>query len=118
MQYSYREGENLILMDTETFDQLPMPAEFIGDQVGFLRENDMVRVVMYEGKPLSVELPAAVELKVTETEPAIKGATAAAQKKGAIVETGVRIEVPSFINVGDVIKIDTTTGDYLSRVTK
>lgn len=118
MQYSYREGENLILMDTETFDQLPMPAEFIGEQVGFLRENDMVRVVMYEGKPLSVELPAAVELKVVETEPSIKGATAAAQKKGAIVETGIRIEVPAFINVGDVIKIDTATGEYLSRVTK
>jgi elongation factor P len=118
MQYSYREGDNLILMDTETFDQLEMPAEFIGEQVGYLRENDMVRVVMYEGKALSVELPAAVELKVTETEPAIKGATAAAQKKGAIVETGIRIEVPSFINVGDVIKIDTTTGEYLSRVTK
>ena len=118
MQYSYREGENLIMMDNETYDQLPLPAEFIGDQVNYLRENDMVRVVMYEGKPLSVELPASVELKVTETEPTVKGATAAAQKKVAVVETGAKIDVPAFITVGEVIKIDTATGEYLGRAAK
>lgn len=118
MQYSYREGENLIFMDTETFDQMPLPAEFIGDQVGYIRENDMVKVVVYEGKPLSVEVPATVELKVTETEPGIKGATAAAQYKSAIVETGIKIDVPSFINAGDIIKIDTVEGKYLGRSNK
>ena len=118
MQYSYREGDDLIFMDTETFDQMPLPALFIGDQVGFLRENDLVRVVVYEGKPMSVELPAAVELKVIETEPGIKGATAAAQYKPATVETGIKIDVPSFINAGDIIKIDTESGKYLSRVSK
>lgn len=118
MQYSYREGDSLIFMDTETFDQMPLPAEFIGEQVGFLRENDLVRVVVYEGKPMTIELPAAVELKVIDTEPGIKGATAAAQYKPATVETGVKIDVPSFINIGDVIKIDTESGKYLSRVSK
>ena len=115
MQYSYREGENLILMDTETFEQTAMPAEFIGNSVGFLRENDLVRVVVYEGKPMSVELPSSVELKIIETEPSIKGATAAAQYKAATVETGMKIDVPSFINVGDVIEIDTAEGKYLRR---
>ena len=118
MQYSYREGEDLIFMDTETFDQMPLPAAFIGDQVGFLRENDLIRVVVYEGKPMTIELPAAVELKVIETEPGIKGATAAAQYKPATVETGIKIDVPSFISAGDTIKIDTETGKYLSRVSK
>jgi len=118
MQYSYREGDNLIFMDTETFDQLPLPAEFIGEQVGYLRENDMVRVTVYDGKPLSCEVPATVELKVIETEPGIKGATAAAQYKPATVETGIKIDVPSFINAGDVIKIDTVEGKYLARASK
>ncbi len=115
MQYSYREGDNLILMDTETYEQTPMPAEFIGDSVGFLRENDIVKVVVYEGKPMSVELPASVEMKVIETDPTIKGATAAAQYKPATVETGMKIDVPSFINVGDTIEIDTAEGKYLRR---
>ncbi len=115
MQYSYREGDNLILMDNETFEQIPMPAEFIGDGVGFLRENDIVKVVMYEGKPMSVELPASVEMKVIETDPTIKGATAAAQYKPATIETGMKIDVPSFINVGDSIEIDTAEGKYLRR---
>ena len=118
MQYSYREGDDLIFMDTETFDQMPLPALFIGDQVGFLRENDIVKVVVYEGKPLSCEIPATVELKVTDTEPGIKGATAAAQYKAATVETGIKIDVPSFINIGDIIKIDTAEGKYLARASK
>jgi elongation factor P len=118
MQYLYRDGDDLVLMDKETFEQMPLKAEFIGDQVGFLRENDDVRVVLYEGKALSVQLPDTVELKVTETEPGIKGATAAAQYKPATVETGAKVDVPSFINIGDIIKINTEDGKYLARVSK
>jgi elongation factor P len=118
MQYLYREGDELVFMDKETYEQMSLKAEFIGDQVGFLRENDEVRVVVYEGKPMSVQLPDTVELKVTETEPGIKGATAAAQYKSATVETGVTVQVPSFINAGDIIKINTEDGKYLARVSK
>jgi elongation factor P len=116
MQYSYRDGDNYIFMDTESFEQVPLPAAFVGDRILYLRENDMVKVTMYEGKALDFEPPATVELKVTETEPALKGATAAAQYKPATVETGLTITVPPFINIGDVIKIDTNSGEYLSRV--
>jgi elongation factor P len=115
MQYLYRDGDNYIFMDNESFDQFPMPAELIDEQMGFLKENDLVKVTSFEGKPLSVELPATVELKVVETEPSVKGATAAAQYKPAILETGAKVTVPPFISVGDVIKVDTRDGSYLSR---
>ena len=115
MQYLYKDGDNYIFMDNETFDQMPLPAELIDEQMGYLKENDVVRVTSFEGKPISVELPATVELKVTETDPALKGATAAAQYKPATVETGIKINVPPFVNVGDVIKIDTRNGEYLGR---
>ncbi|HKA05647.1 MAG TPA: elongation factor P [Gemmataceae bacterium] len=118
MQYSYREGDNYIFMDSETFDQVPLKAEFVGDQILYLKENDEVLVTMYEGKPLSFQLPGTVELAVTETEPGIKGATAAAQTKPATTETGLIVQVPSFINKGDVVKIDTAEGKYIGRVTK
>jgi elongation factor P len=118
MQYSYREGDNYIFMDSETFDQVPLKAEFVGDQILYLKENDEVLVTMYEGKPLSFQLPGTVELKVTDTEPGIKGATAAAQTKPATTETGLIVQVPSFINKGDVVKIDTAEGKYIGRVTK
>jgi elongation factor P len=115
MQYLYRDGDNYIFMDSETFDQAPLPAELIDEQMGFLKENDLVRVTSFEGKPLSVELPATVELKVVDTEPSVKGATAAAQYKPATLETGAKVTVPPFISVGDVIKVDTRDGSYLSR---
>jgi elongation factor P len=118
MQYSYREGDNYIFMDLDTFDQMPLKAEFVGDQIQYIRENDTARVTMYEGKPLTVEVPATVELSVTECDPGIKGATAAAQYKSATVETGAKVNVPSFINPGDVIKIDTVEGKYLGRIGK
>jgi elongation factor P len=118
MQYSYREGDNFIFMDSETFDQVPLKAEFVGDKITFLRENDEVLVTMYEGKPLDFQLPGTVELSVVDTEPGIKGATAAAQTKPATMETGLVVQVPSFINKGDVIKIDTEDGKYIGRVTK
>jgi elongation factor P len=118
MQYSYREGDSYIFMDSETFDQVPLQAEFVGNKIEYLKENDEVLVTMYEGKPLDFQLPGTVELKVTETEPGIKGATAAAQTKPATTETGLIVQVPSFINKGDVIKIDTEEGKYIGRVTK
>ena len=115
MQYLYKDGDNYIFMDNESYDQMPLPAELIDDQMGFLKENDLVQVTMFEGKPISVELPATVELKVVETEPSVKGATAAAQYKPAVLETGITITVPPFIAVGDVIKVDTREKKYLSR---
>ena len=118
MQYSYREGDNFIFMDAETFDQVPLKAEFVGDKIQYLKENDEVLVTMYEGKPLDFQLPGTVELTVTDTDPGIKGATAAAQTKPATMETGLVIQVPSFINKGDVIKIETEEGKYVGRVTK
>jgi elongation factor P len=118
MQYSYREGDNYIFMDAETFDQVPLKAEFVGDKIQYLKENDEVLVTMYEGKPLDFQLPGTVELAVVDTDPGIKGATAAAQTKPATMETGLVVQVPSFINKGDVIKIDTEEGKYIGRVTK
>lgn len=118
MIYSYREGDDFIFMDPETFEQLPLQAAFVEDQIKYLRENDQAQVTMYEGKPLGFQLPLTVELTVTETEPGIKGATAAAQYKPATLETGLVINVPSFINAGDVIKIDTEEGKYLGRVSQ
>lgn len=114
-QYSYKDGTDYIFVDTETFEQMAMPDEIIGDQMKYLKENDTVVLTMYEGKPIDVELPATVELKVVETEPGIKGATAAAQYKPAVLETGFKITVPPFINPGEVISVDTRTGEYLSR---
>jgi elongation factor P len=118
MQYSYREGDNYIFMDSETFDQVPLRADFVGDKITYLKENDEVLVTMYEGKPLDFQLPGTVELAVVETEPGIKGATAAAQTKAATLETGLVVQVPSFINKGDVLKIDTEEGKYIGRVAK
>src|SRR5262245_38262368 len=115
MQYSYKDGDDFVFMDSETYEQMTLPADMIAEQMQYLKENDTVKVTMYEGKPLDVEIPATVELKVTETEPAMKGATAAAQYKPATCETGLKITVPPFINIGEVIKIDTREHKYLSR---
>jgi elongation factor P len=115
-QFLYKEGEDFVLMDNETFDQITLPPDAIGEGSGFLMENMSVKVQLYEGKPLAVELPATVELKVTDTEPGIKGATASAQYKPATLETGVKIQVPSFINIGEKVQVDTREGKYLGRV--
>jgi elongation factor P len=115
MQYLYQEGQDYVFMDQETFDQMPLSKEWVGDQMLYLKENDEVQVIMYEGKPISLELPAMVELVVKETEPAVKGATAAAQYKPAILETGLKVTVPPFISIGEKIQVDTRSGEYLSR---
>jgi elongation factor P len=115
MQYLYKEGEDYVFMDNETYDQMTLAGDMVGDQMQYMKENTNAQVTFYEGKALSLELPATVELKVTETEPSVKGATAAAQYKPATLETGLKITVPPFVGIGEVIAIDTRTGEYLSR---
>jgi elongation factor P len=115
MQYLYQEGDGYVFMDKENYDQITLGREWVGDQILYLKENDDVQVTFYESKPLSLELPATVELKVIETEPSVKGATAAAQYKPATMETGLKITVPPFVNIGEMVAVDTRTGEYLSR---
>jgi elongation factor P len=115
MQYIYQDGDGYVFMDTESYDQVTLPRELVGEQMAYLKENNKATVTFYEGKPLSIELPATVELKVVDTEPAIKGATAQAQYKPATLETGLKVQVPPFINLGELIAVDTRSGEYLSR---
>ncbi len=115
MQYLYKDADSYVFMDNETFDQVTLNEELVGEQIQYLKENDNAAVTFYEGRPLSIDLPATVELKVIETEPSMKGATAAAQYKPATLETGLKITVPSFVGAGEVIQVDTRTGEYLSR---
>jgi elongation factor P len=115
MQYLYKEGDSYVFMDNETYDQVTLNAELVGEQILYLKENDAASVTFYGGRALSIELPATVELRVTETEPSVKGATAAAQYKPATLETGLKITVPPFVGSGELIQVDTRTGEYLSR---
>jgi elongation factor P len=115
MQYIYQDGDGFVFMDTETFDQITLPADLVGELMMYMKEGNKAQVVTYEGKPLSLDLPATVELKVVDTEPSVKGATAAAQYKPATLETGLKVTVPPFVNIGEVIQVDTRTGEYLSR---
>lgn len=116
MEYIYPEGENFVFMDTETFDQVTLMKEMVGDLMVYMKPNTRALVTFYESRPLSIELPATVELEVIETEPSVKGATAAAQYKPATLETGLQINVPPFISQGEKIKVDTRSGEYLERV--
>jgi elongation factor P len=115
MQYLYQDGDGYVFMDKENYDQITLQKEWVGDQILYLKENEDAKVTFHESKPLSLELPNTVELKVTDTDPSLKGATAAAQYKPATLETGLKITVPPFINKGDLVAIDTRTGEYLSR---
>jgi elongation factor P len=114
-QYLYREGEDFIMMDQESFDQFPVGADIMGDGDKYLRGNEEVTLSFIDGKVVSVELPNTVELKVTDTTPVVKGATATNQSKDATLETGLRIKVPPFIDIGEELRIDTRTGEYLER---
>jgi elongation factor P len=116
MQYLYNDGQLYYFMDPETFEQIPVDKDGVAEAILYVKENDMVTIRFYKGNPFSIEAPNFVELQVTETEPAIKGDTATNVTKPATVETGAVINVPVFVNEGDVIKIDTRTGEYLSRV--
>lgn len=115
MQYLYQDGDGYVFMDTETFDQITLGKEWAGDLMIYMKEGNMAQVVFYETNPISLELPATVDLKVTDTEPSMKGATAAAQYKPATLETGLKVTVPPFVNIGEVVAVDTRTGEYLSR---
>jgi elongation factor P len=115
MQYIYQDGDGYVFMDTENFEQITLSREWVGDQMLYMKENNKAHVTFYESKPLFLELPATVDLKVVETEPSVKGATAAAQYKPAICDTGLKVTVPPFVAVGELIQVDTRTGEYLSR---
>jgi elongation factor P len=115
MQYLYKDSDGYVFMDTETYDQVTLNEDMVGEQMVYLKENDKIQVTFHEGRALSVELPGTVELKVTDTEPALKGATAAAQYKPATLETGLKLSVPPFIGIGEMIQVDTNEGKYLGR---
>ena len=116
MTYSYSDGELYYFMDVETYEQIPLNFEQVEDAIDFIKENDQVKMRFYKGSAFSVEAPNFVELKVTETEPGFKGDTATGTTKPAVVETGYHIAVPLFVNEGDTIRIDTRTGEYMSRL--
>ena len=116
MQYLYSDGELYYFMDTETYDQLPLNHDKVQDALPYIKENMNVTIKFFKGEAFSVEPPNFVEMEVTETEPGFKGDTATAGNKPAIIETGAKIMVPLFINTGDVIRVDTRTGEYMERV--
>ena len=116
MQYLYTDGELYHFMDVETYDQIALNDEAIGDALKFVKENEMVKMLSHNGQVFSVEPPLFVELEVTETEPGFKGNTSTGATKPATVETGATLNVPLFVEIGDKLKIDTRTGEYLSRV--
>ena len=116
MQYLYSDGDLYNFMDTETYDQIALNQDTVGDALKFVKENEMCKVCSHNGKVFSVEPPLFVELEITETEPGFKGDTATGASKPAVVETGATVNVPLFVDRGDKIKIDTRTGEYLSRV--
>lgn len=115
MEYLYSEGDMHHFMNNETFEQIGLSDEVLGDAVNYLKPNLKLKIEMYEGTPVGIELPMVVELKVIETEPSIKGASVSNQSKPAKMETGFMVNVPPFISEGDVIRIDTTEGKYIER---
>lgn len=115
MQYLYYTGDEYAVMDTESFEQISLTEAQIGDARKFLKENMVINVAMYQGVPIGVEVPNFVELEVVETDPGIKGDTASGGSKPAKLESGAVVQVPFFINVGDVLRIDTRTGTYMER---
>ncbi len=116
MQYLYSDGDLFNFMDTETYDQIALNADAVGDALKFVKENEMVKICSYNGSVFAIEPPLFVELEITDTEPGFKGDTATGATKPAIVETGAKVMVRLFVEQGEVIKIDTRTGGYLSRV--
>jgi elongation factor P len=116
MQYLYNSGDEYIVMDKATFEQLPLPRALLGDAVRFLTENMDVTVVFHEDTPIGVELPNAVDLRVIETAPGFRGDTVTGGSKPATLETGAVVQVPLFVTSGEVVRIDTRTGAYLERV--
>lgn len=116
MQYLYSDGDLYHFMDVETYDQIALNADDVGEALKFVKENEMVKMLSHNGQVFSVEPPLFVELAITDTEPGFKGDTTTGATKPATVETGALVYVPLFVEIGDIIKIDTRTGEYLSRV--
>jgi elongation factor P len=115
MEYLYPEGQGYVFMDRENFDQITLGPDEVGDAAQYLKLNEVVKVQMIEGKPISVELPPTVILQVKETEPGLKGATVTNVSKPAKLETGAVVKVPNFIEIGEMVKVDTRTGEFISR---
>lgn len=116
MQYLYHNGDDYVFMDTDTYEQLSISNEQLGDKVDYLKENMSLEVLMYENRPIDINLPTFVELEVEKTQPGIRGDTVSGGSKPATLETGAVVQVPLFINEGDVIKVDTRSGEYIERV--
>ena len=116
MQYLYADGDLFNFMDTESYEQVALSKDIVGDALKFVKENEMVKACSHNGNVFSIEPPLFVELEISDTEPGFKGDTATGASKPATVETGAQVSVPLFVNTGDKIKIDTRTGEYLSRV--
>ncbi len=116
MQYLYKEGDGFVFMDNKTYDQLALRAEELGESKNFLKENIDAYVLFYNGKAIGATLPNAVDLKVVKCDPGVRGDTVSGAMKPAVLETGYALNVPLFINEGDILKIDTRTGEYLTRV--
>jgi len=115
MQFLYKDGDLLYFMDNETYEQQPLNAQQLGDTVKFLNEGSSIKIEFHENKPVGVELPPAVPLEVAKTDPGLKGDTATGGSKPATLVTGYVVQVPLFVNTGDVIRVDTRTGEYLER---
>ncbi len=116
MQFLYREGQDYVFMDSASYDQMHVAPSALGDASKYLVENSTPVLAMYDGEIVGVDLPAAVELSVTETEPGVQGDRVSGARKPATLETGVTVQVPLFVNIGDRIKVDTRSGEYITRV--
>lgn len=114
-QYLYKDGTDFYFMDTETYEQPSISAEVVGDAANYMKENMEVKLTFYEGEPLFIELPMTVELAVVRADPAVRGDTATGVQKKVITETGLEVGCPAFIEEGDVIKVDTRNGNYITR---
>lgn len=116
VQYLYRDGDLFYFMDTETYEQPALSADTLGDNVNYLKEGQLAKLTFYEDEAIEIELPTAVDLEIVEAEAGVRGDTATGANKLVTTETGLKVQVPLFVNVGDVIKVDTRSGDYLTRV--
>ena len=116
MQYLYADGDNYVFMNTETYEQMELNKDIVADILQYLQDNMIVKILSYKGTVFAVEPPTFVELEVTYTEPGIKGATSTGQTKPATVDTGATFQVPIFVEIGDKIRVDTRTGEYMERV--
>ena len=115
MQYLYQDGDDFYFMDTSSYEQIHITSEALGDNVNYLKPEMTISVEFYGTEPVGIEMPVTVDLKVVDTAPGIKGATASAQIKPATLESGLVVNVPPFVNTGDTVRISTDTGEYLSR---